>query len=80
MAFNIGAIIVCAGRGNRLGGMNKAFLKLKDKPLFVYSLEIFSKLKIFKQIILVMHKESFPAAARHITDKRIKLVEGGRKR
>ncbi|MDD5430216.1 MAG: 2-C-methyl-D-erythritol 4-phosphate cytidylyltransferase, partial [Candidatus Omnitrophica bacterium] len=80
MAFSIGVVIVCAGKGKRLGGINKALLKLGGKPLFVYSLEVFLKLKFFKQIVLVMRKESFSAARKYITDKRVELTEGGRQR
>lgn len=48
------AIIVAGGKGTRMGkGINKLFLKIKDKPLLAYTLEAFEKNKYIDSIVLV---------------------------
>lgn len=81
MPFNVGVVIVCAGRGKRLGKkIDKASINLKGKPLFYHTFKIFQNIKEFKQIVIVLRKKHFTAAKRLISDKRVKLVEGGRER
>ncbi len=80
--MRIGAIIVCAGKGRRLG-REKASLFLDKKPLFYYSLKAFLETKEIKEIVLVLQKKHFPLAKRFIScfsRKIIKLTEGGRER
>jgi len=49
------AIIVAGGSGKRFGSKTpKQFLTLKGKPVFLWSVEAFASLKIFKQIIVVV--------------------------
>lgn len=78
--MKVGAVIVCAGSGKRLKGINKAFLKLGAKPLLKYSLEVFAQLKPIKQIVLVLKPEDFPAAKKIIGNQKVALAEGGPRR
>jgi 2-C-methyl-D-erythritol 4-phosphate cytidylyltransferase len=77
--MKIGAVIVCAGRGKRLG-KDKSILNLKGKPLFWYAVNTFQKIKKIKQIILVLKKSHFKLAKKLVKDKKVFLVEGGKER
>ena len=50
------AIIVGAGSGQRLGGVEKAFLKLNRIPMICYSIALFHE--NFDEIIVVVAEES----------------------
>ncbi|MDR3071832.1 MAG: 2-C-methyl-D-erythritol 4-phosphate cytidylyltransferase [Endomicrobium sp.] len=48
-------IIVAAGSGKRFGSkIPKQFLKINGKPMFLWSVETFSSIKSFKQIVVVV--------------------------
>lgn len=75
--MEISAILVGAGKGTRMGGVNKVMLNLGRKPLFNYSLEVISSIPQVHEIILVLNKEimkDFPKI------NNIILVEGGEER
>ena len=80
MVFNVGVLIVCAGRGRRLGGIDKAVLKLKQKPLFYHSFRVFREIKEIKQIVIVLRRNNFNLAKKIIRDKKVLFAEGGRER
>ncbi|MDR3256654.1 MAG: 2-C-methyl-D-erythritol 4-phosphate cytidylyltransferase [Endomicrobium sp.] len=47
-------IIVAAGSGKRFGNkVPKQFLNLNEKPVFLWSVDVFASIKSFKQIIVV---------------------------
>ncbi|SFS95507.1 2-C-methyl-D-erythritol 4-phosphate cytidylyltransferase [Paenibacillus sp. 453mf] len=49
-----GAVIVAAGRGTRMGyAESKQFLLLQDKPIFIHTLEVFSRVSRIKEMIVV---------------------------
>ena len=53
--MSIAAIIVAGGMGKRLGEpIPKAFVPLKGKELFSYSLDVFEKSTLFAKIIIVI--------------------------
>lgn len=53
------AIVLVAGSGKRMGiGKNKIFLKIDDKPIFQYSLDLFKTDVDCQKIILVGKKKS----------------------
>jgi len=79
MAFNVGAVIVCAGKGKRLGA-DKAAIKLRGKPLFYHTYKLFKDIKEIKQIIIVLREKNFKLAQKLIKDKRVSFVPGGRRR
>jgi len=79
MAFNVGAVIVCAGQGRRLG-RDKAAIRLEGKPLFYHAYKLFKDIKEIKQIVIVLRRKNFSFARTLIKDKRVSLVEGGVRR
>ncbi len=59
----ISAIIVAAGRGERMGtNTDKAFLSLGPKPVVVWSLLAFEESLDIDKIVLVVRKEQLVAA------------------
>lgn len=50
----VGAIIVGAGRGERMGGVDKVFVPLGGRPLLTYSLDAFQASPLIDQIVLVL--------------------------
>ncbi|MBU2102732.1 MAG: 2-C-methyl-D-erythritol 4-phosphate cytidylyltransferase, partial [Candidatus Omnitrophica bacterium] len=78
--MKVATIILCAGRGRRLG-VDKTMLRLAGEPLFYHSVKVFSAIREIKEIVLVMRREHF-SSARAIMGKsaRIRIVEGGRER
>ncbi len=52
------AIIVCSGKGQRMGAnLPKQFLKLKEKPIITHTIEKFEKCEMIDEIIIVVSKE-----------------------
>lgn len=80
MAKKAAVVIVCAGKGIRLGGRDKASLKLEGKPLFVKSVKTFAGFVQIKQIVLVLQKKIFPLAKKTIKNKKVLITQGGKKR
>ncbi|AGK99245.1 2-C-methyl-D-erythritol 4-phosphate cytidylyltransferase [Clostridium pasteurianum] len=80
------AIIVAGGKGTRMGkGINKLFLKIKDKPLLAYTLEAFEKNQYIDSIILVSAKNEMEYCRSEIVlkysiSKVKKIVCGGENR
>jgi len=50
----VGAIIVGAGRGERMGGVDKVFVPLGGRPLLTYSLDAFQASPLIDRIVLVL--------------------------
>ena len=73
------AIITAAGSGRRFGEA-KQFKKLHGKPLYQYSLDIFSKSRLFDEIILVIpnsNKEKVQRKVKRKYGSQVSLVTGG---
>lgn len=52
------AIILTGGNGSRLSNViPKQFIKINNKELFIYPLEVFKKCKLIDKIVLVINKE-----------------------
>ncbi|MDP2923445.1 MAG: 2-C-methyl-D-erythritol 4-phosphate cytidylyltransferase [Candidatus Omnitrophota bacterium] len=80
-SFKVGVVVVCAGKGKRLGRkVDKAILNLKGKPLFYHTFKTFQNIKEIKEIVLVLRRKHFNLAKRLIKDKRVKLAKGGYER
>lgn len=57
--MNLGAVLVCAGRGERLkAGVDKAFVFLDKIPVFFYGFRVLTRLSI-SQIAVVSREEHF---------------------
>lgn len=78
--MKVGVVLVCAGKGKRLGKADKTTLKLGASPPFVHALKAFKGISNIKQIVLVLRKDHFSFARRKLKTKKITLVEGGRQR
>jgi 2-C-methyl-D-erythritol 4-phosphate cytidylyltransferase len=79
-----GAILLCAGRGERLGlGVPKALAPLAGRPLFAHPLETLERSHVIDAIVVVgparMLRESL-AASGLAPGKVVAWVEGGRER
>ncbi|GHT40020.1 2-C-methyl-D-erythritol 4-phosphate cytidylyltransferase [Endomicrobiia bacterium] len=74
------AIIVAAGLGKRLGNkVPKQFLKLNNKPMFLWSVNVFLSIKNFKQIIVVVPSNILKSLiAKYKTS--FECVSGGKER
>lgn len=58
MTDGLGAVVLAAGRGERLGGpVPKAYASLGEKPLLLYSLEKFARFPPISEIVVVVHPE-----------------------
>ena len=58
MNIKASAVIVGAGKSTRMGeGINKIFLRLKQKPVICYSLEVFQKCEAISDVVLVVREE-----------------------
>ncbi|MDD5086965.1 MAG: 2-C-methyl-D-erythritol 4-phosphate cytidylyltransferase [Candidatus Nanoarchaeia archaeon] len=78
------AIIAGAGNGERMGNIDKVFLKINEKPILTYSISCFEKSYLVDEIILVV-KENKINDVRQLTDdynfKKVKeIVSGGKTR
>ncbi|MFA9262380.1 MAG: 2-C-methyl-D-erythritol 4-phosphate cytidylyltransferase [Undibacterium sp.] len=81
---NIGAVILAAGSGRRMGGKLKQFMRVNGKPLVMYSIESFLKAASIDQVLVVVPIEKVIYAKRLIgtysRDPRISVVSGGKNR
>jgi 2-C-methyl-D-erythritol 4-phosphate cytidylyltransferase len=83
---SLGAVILAAGRGARMGQVTpKAFLLIDHKPVLFYSIDLFAHVDYVSEIVVVVHPED----RRHLEDeilsnlsiqKRIHVAEGGAER
>ena len=82
--MSVAAILLCAGRGERLGaGVDKALAPLAGRPLFTWSLEALQRCEAIQAIVVVgpvrTLREALAASGQ--TDLRVVAwVEGGRER
>jgi len=56
-ATNLGAIIVAAGGSQRMGGLNKAFAPLGNKPLLAWSVDTCQECKLVSRIAIALRKD-----------------------
>jgi len=75
--MDISLIIVAAGFGRRLGGVDKAFIKIRGKEIILYSFETFTKIPQIKEKIIVVNEENIDKAKSVIKGKDVKFVFGG---
>ncbi len=52
-----GAVIVAAGRGARMGGMEKALAPLAGEPLLLHSVRAFEKTEVVDEIVVVTRRD-----------------------
>jgi 2-C-methyl-D-erythritol 4-phosphate cytidylyltransferase len=79
--MNAACIIVAAGKSRRYGApVPKQFLNLKGKPLFLWSVLAFNKIKEFSQVIVVVPSEHLKGMAKLEKKYGIEVVAGGKER
>ncbi len=82
--MNVSAVIVAAGKGERINRFKKKqFLSLCAKPLLYWTLENFEKIKEIKEVVLVLPKEDIPKYVKSVRKKFSKvkkIVPGGETR
>ncbi|WP_433779247.1 2-C-methyl-D-erythritol 4-phosphate cytidylyltransferase [Flavobacterium anhuiense] len=75
------AIILAAGSGLRMNSNTpKQFLRIKGKPLFIYSLELFDKSEFIDKIYITCNKEYMELYNEFISMydiKNVECIEGG---
>ena len=54
----VGAIIVGAGRAERMRGLDKVFAPLAGRPLLAYSLAAFERSRAIQSIVVVLHQQN----------------------
>ena len=68
-------ILLAAGKGKRFKSKTlKQFIKYKNKPLFMHSIDKAEKSNLFKEIILVTNNKI------KLKNKKIKIIKGGKER
>ena len=50
----LGVVVVGAGSGTRLGGVDKAFMDVAGEPMLAHSVAVFESLEIVAAIVLVV--------------------------
>ncbi|RDY25112.1 2-C-methyl-D-erythritol 4-phosphate cytidylyltransferase [Romboutsia weinsteinii] len=79
------ALIVAAGSGKRMNaGINKQFIKLKNKEIIAYTIESFCKNENIDEIVVCIKKDEEEFFKEHILDKykfkNIRIAYGGKER
>lgn len=75
-------IIPAAGLGRRMNApINKQYLTLNGKPILAYTLDVFEKCQLIKEIVLVINQDEFKTCQQQVLKPyhytKIKLVRGG---
>ena len=82
--MSVGAILLCAGKGERLGAaLDKALVPLAGRPLFSWSLEALERTPVIEGIVVVgptRRLEAALCAASLPAGKVVAWTEGGRER
>lgn len=78
----ISVIIPAAGLGRRMNApINKQYLTLNGKPILAYTLDVFEKCPLIKEIVLVINQDEFKICQQQVLRPyhytKIKLVRGG---
>lgn len=83
--MNYNAVVVAAGRGERMGAqMNKVLLPLQGVPIIVHTLRIFEQDDACSSIVLVVKQTETEAfdqiLATYQLKKKVQIVSGGKER
>lgn len=83
--MSVAAVIVAGGMGRRFGNaIPKAFVPLRGKELFLYSLELFDAMNCFESIVVVVPQDACRATkeicAQRSLSTPIHIVAGGAER
>ena len=79
--MSISLALLCAGNSTRFKHtIKKQWLRIKDKPLWLFVLDKFLKFYDFDKIILVGHKNEIKYMENFISNEKISIVAGGETR
>lgn len=80
----VGAVIVGAGRAERMGGLDKVFAPLAGRPLLAYSLTAFEACAAVGAIVIVLHERNLDRGRALVAEagwrKVAAIVPGGERR
>ncbi len=77
MDFSVSAIIVAAGKGKRIGGLDKSFVDLNGKPVISYSFDCLSRYKFVKEMIVVLNSKNIKEGKVLLASDKLTAVPGG---
>ena len=82
MMMKYSAIVLLGGSSKRFNGdgINKVYLEINHKPLFLYSVEAFLNDNDCEEVIVVYNKNDYDVLCKYVNDARIKKIEGGEER
>jgi len=70
------AMIMAGGVGARMKAkIPKQFIVVNNKPILIYTLEVFEKSPSIDEIVVVLHKDWFDITQRYIADYKFKKVK-----
>lgn len=82
--FKFDLVLLAAGRGRRLGNINKAALLIGGKPFLQHLLDTFSQTEGLSQIVITYNSENYHEISRvsnnHLLNRKITLARGGGER
>ena len=70
----VGAIVVAAGIGKRMGGTDKIFANLAGKPLLARTVDVFQRCPAIDQVIIVLHEDRLQEGWQLIKENRLSKV------
>jgi 2-C-methyl-D-erythritol 4-phosphate cytidylyltransferase len=80
----VGAVLVAAGKGERMGGVDKVFAPVAGKPLLAWVIEAFEKCSVVQDIVVVLHETSLERGKALVTEgnysKVVEVCPGGLRR
>jgi len=80
---SVGAIIAAAGRSERMGGSDKLFVVVGDKPLLAYTLSAFDACRGVDRVVLVLSPENMERGRGLVTEAgfgKVTVCQGGERR
>jgi 2-C-methyl-D-erythritol 4-phosphate cytidylyltransferase len=63
------AIIVAAGRGERMGGVDKVFVHLSGKPVLAWAVDTFQKCKLIDRIVIVLNEKNIERGEKLVAER-----------
>lgn len=70
----VGAVIVAAGRGERMEGADKVFSHLSGEPVLAHSVSVFECSPLVDQIVIVLREDSVGLGLRLVADEKWRKV------
>ena len=70
----VGAIVVAAGIGKRMGGTDKIFANLAGKPLLARTVDVFQRCPAIDQVVIVLHEDRLQEGWQLINENRLSKV------